>query len=246
MKPLSHDALDELRAIRRAIRFGWDLSQSDLDRLTDSWRERFLPEPHDESELFDIARADGTSTGVIGPRWVFHLLGLAHRASHVGLCTEGGLIVLQRRSLTKREWPGAWDMAVAGHVSVAPGGEPMSYEEGAWKETEEEIGLAISTRDRCLREGGLLPVGAPYFSYDENVSRNPPFHNAEVRALFAATLTAEGLAALRPCPEELSGILLCTQEEAWALLEQGPVASGLRCSGPLYLGWLMHRSSARS
>jgi hypothetical protein len=83
-----------------------------------------------------------------------------------------------------------------------------------------------------------VPVEAPYFCYDRNIERNPPFHNAEVRQLYAATLTSEGLARLQPDYEELSGVHFCSIEEAWAMIGCGNIASGMRHSLPRYLGWL--------
>ena len=60
-------------------------------------------------EEYAVARPDGTTAGVTGPRWLFHLLGLRHRAAEIAFRTPGGLIVLQRRSATKADWPDALD-----------------------------------------------------------------------------------------------------------------------------------------
>lgn len=241
MRPVSSDDLRRLRRERHTIGFGWGLAQADLDRLTGEWADRVAPDEHDVSEDFALVRPDGTPTGAVGPRWLFHLLGLAHRCSHVGLSTPNGLVVLQRRASTKVDWPDAWDMAVAGHVP-----HPMSFEEGAWKEIEEEIGLPEAEAAALLAEGRLLPVGEPYFCCDRILSRNPPFHNAEVRQVYAAALTPEGLARLRPDYDELAGIHLCTVEEAWALLESANVASGLRHSLARYLDWLVRQRGAEA
>jgi isopentenyldiphosphate isomerase len=241
LRPLSPDDLRRLREVRHELRFGWDLSQADVDRLEREWANLSAPGAHDAGETFALARADGSLTGAAGPRWLFHLLGLSHRASHVGLATQSRLIVVQRRAATKTDWPDAWDMAVAGHVPLGDDGSSLTFEAGAWKETEEEIGLPEAEAGDLLVEERLMPVGSPYFCFDRNLNRNPPFHNAEVRQLFAATLTSDGLARLHPDYEELSGLHLCTIEEAWCLLDAGNVASGLRHSLPRYLDWLIRR-----
>jgi isopentenyldiphosphate isomerase len=246
MKPLVSDNLRELRRLREEHGFGWSLSQADLAALAAAWEPLVQPDRKDCSEDFAVARADGTVTGAAGPRWLFHLFGFCHRAAHVGLATPNGQVVLQRRAATKADWPDAWDMAVAGHVPQNDDGSPMSMLDGALKETEEELGLPSGELDALTAEGELVPVGDPYFSYEEDVRRNPPFHNAECRQVYAATLTAEGMARLKADFDELSGIYICSEREAWNLLAKGDVAGGLRYSLPRYLDWLAQRNAARN
>ena len=182
--------------------------------------------------------ADGSTRGVAGPRWLFHLLGLRHRAAEVGLSTETGLILLQRRSALKEEWPGAFDMAVAGHIVQSNDGSDGDFESGAWKEIGEEIGLSIESAESQLVEGCLLPVDGPHFCFEADERRNPPFFDAEVRQIYAATLTGHGLAGLHFADREVAGILLVNPDTAWRILKEEDIASGLRYSLPRYLDWL--------
>jgi isopentenyldiphosphate isomerase len=241
MKPLSPDGLRALRAARETIASGWSLTQADCDRLDSHWAPLVSPDDHDTAERFGIARPDGSTTGVHGPRWLFHLLGLCHRSAHVGFVTPTGLIVIQRRSPTKADWPDAWDMAVAGHVPLTDADEELGYEEGAWKEIQEELGLCEKDRALTLCEGRLVEVCPPFYTFDMDEARNPPFYNAEVHQVYAASLTPEGLARLKPDPEELAGIYLCPPEEAWDLHTREEIASGLRYSLPRFLDWLIRR-----
>jgi isopentenyldiphosphate isomerase len=236
--PLDSDSARELRRERQRIGYGWNLAQEELDQLRDTWAPRVQPDSKDTSEDFAVTRADGTPTGGSGPRWLFHLFGIAHRASHIGLATPTGQVILQRRAQTKADWPDAWDMAVAGHVPMKDDGTSMSFEDGALKELREELGLEgnIGT---LLAEGKLVPIGPPHFTYEQDEARNPPFYNAEVVQNFGATLTAEGLAQLRPDWDELGGIFLCSPEMAWDTLIRGPIAGGLRFSLPPFLNWLV-------
>lgn len=238
MRALEAPDLRRLRDTRN--RWGdWDaLTQPALDELEAAWSRIAGPGERDAAERFALALPDGSTPGPHGPRWLFHLLGIPHRAAHIGLRTPNGLIVIQRRSATRTDWPDAWDMAVAGHVPQDPAGAPLTFEQAAWKEAGEEIGLEAAEAHLVLAEGRLTAVGPPVSCFDRNLERNPPFHNAEVRQLYAATLTAEGLARVHPDHEEVSGLHLCTVEEAWALLEGAPIASGLRHSLPRYLDWL--------
>jgi isopentenyl-diphosphate delta-isomerase len=69
-----------------------------------------------------------------------------------------GRVLLQRRALRKENWPGKWDVSVAGHVGA---GETAVG--GAIREAREELGLNIEphelrhigvVRERCVLHGG--------------------------------------------------------------------------------------------
>lgn len=66
--------------------------------------------------------------------------GLIHRTSHVVVLSSDGRLLLQKRSADKDIQPGKWDTAVGGHLQ--PG---ESYEAGAARELNEEIGLPAET-----------------------------------------------------------------------------------------------------
>lgn len=241
--PLSNDGLQRIAQLHRELRFGDALTDDRMRALVAEWEPRLLPDARERAEDFALVKPDGAVTGIVGPRWIFHLLGLRHRAVEIALRTETGLIVLQRRSPTKSDWPDAADIAVGGHVPVKPDGSDTSYEEGAWKEIAEEIGLQECAAGENLLEGRLTRVGRPYYSLDLDPMRNPPFYNAEVRQIFAATLTPLGLARLSFADDEVAGILLVTPETAWRMLANENVASGMRYSLPRYLDWLEKEKS---
>ena len=88
-------------------------------------------------ELFDVVdQADN----VVGqkPRSHVHREGLAHRAVHVLIFDRAGRIFLQKRSMRKDTWPGAWDSSASGHLGV---GE--SYDDCAVREVHEELGCTL-------------------------------------------------------------------------------------------------------
>lgn len=240
MKTLSQSDWREVLETADALKNGAALTQKEMDALTSEWKTKLAPDEK-EKERFAVALPEGTTTGVSGPRWVFHLFGLRHRAVHIGLAAPGGLLVLQRRSASLRDWPNAADMAVAGHVTG-----DLDFLAAAWKEAEEEIGLPEKDASTLLAEGELIPVGAPYVSFDRDLQRNPPFLNAETRQIYAATLTPEGLARLHFTDAEVAGLLLVTPETAWDILVNEPIASGLRYSLPRYLDWLHQQSETPS
>ena len=241
MGTLTPNDLIAARRIAIDLSRGDRLTQAEIHTLCTEWEPKVKPSQKEHDEWFSIARPDGTTRGVVGPRWLFHLLGLRHRAAEVALSTPTGLIVLQRRSPVKDEWPDALDMAVAGHIPQRQDGGNISFEEGAWREIGEEIGLDVRDAASVFVEGRLEYVGDPYFCYEADPERNPPFVDAEVRQVFAATLTGEGLARLHFADGEVAGIVLASLETAWQVLRTDRIASGLRYSLPRYLDWLEQR-----
>lgn len=241
VQSLSGDDLRAIEHLARTVGRGEGLSQARLDEIVAAWEEGVRPGHSDRSENFSIARPNGTTTGIVGPRWIFHLLGLRHRAVHVALQTPTGLVVMQRRSSTKQDWPGAADMAVAGHIPQQEEGGDLTYEAGAWKEIAEEIGLTEEDAPHTLVEKSLTAIGEPYCSFDSDLKRTPRFLNAEVRQVYGATLTGEGLAKIRFVDGEASGLLMVAPETAWNMLAGENIASGLRYSLPRYLDWLEKR-----
>ena len=81
-----------------------------------------------EEEVFDIVDHRDRVIGQ-APRSKVHHLGLLHRAVHILVFNARGELFLQKRSMSKDTFPGAWDSSAAGHLDAAEG-----YEEAAWRE----------------------------------------------------------------------------------------------------------------
>ena len=110
------------------------------------------------SEPIDVLHPDGTPTAVIIDKAEAHRTGAWHRAAHLWLITSAGKVLLQRRAETKENWPGRWDVSVAGHVAA---GETAA--EAAVREAKEELGLQLAVeelvhvgtfREQCVLNGG--------------------------------------------------------------------------------------------
>jgi isopentenyldiphosphate isomerase len=88
-------------------------------------------------ELFDVVNERDE---VIDrqPRREVHRLGLRHRAVHVLVFNGRGELFLQKRSMAKDCFPGAWDSSASGHLDV---GE--DYDACAVREVREELGLEL-------------------------------------------------------------------------------------------------------
>ncbi len=93
-------------------------------------------------ELIDILTPDGKSTGKTALKSEAHKNGWFHATVHVWLFTSDKKIVLQKRAMTKKVFPGLWDISVAGHVAA---GEAILT--SAKREVLEEIGLQLEEKD---------------------------------------------------------------------------------------------------
>lgn len=94
-------------------------------------------------EILDIFTRDGKLIGA-KPRSECHVKnpGFYHRPSWIWIYNSNGEILVQKRAMAKKNWPGYYDMPAAGHVES--GESPL---EGAIRETKEEIGLDLRPED---------------------------------------------------------------------------------------------------
>ncbi len=88
-------------------------------------------------EIFDVVNDRDEVVGQ-APRSEVHRTGLRHRAVHVLVFDRAGRIFLQKRSMQKDCFPGAWDSSASGHLDR---GE--AYDDCAVREVWEEIGVRL-------------------------------------------------------------------------------------------------------
>ena len=72
------------------------------------------------------------------PRRLVHGYGVWHRVAHIWILDGNGNVLCQQRSLKKELNPGRWEPFFGGHLRPQE-----SYEQGARRELEEEIGLQV-------------------------------------------------------------------------------------------------------
>lgn len=143
-------------------------------------------------ELIDVLTADGAPTGARKEKSGVHRDGDWHRAAHVWIVTPAKLVLLQRRALIKENWPGLWDLSVAGHVSA---GE--SAIDAALRETREEIGLELHPDE-------LIPLGTVR---EQWVLNGGAYVDNEIHEIFVVRRDIN-LAALRLDPDEVAEVAL--------------------------------------
>ena len=93
-------------------------------------------------EFIDILTTEGAPTGRTALKSEAHKNGWFHATAHIWLFTSDKKILLQKRALTKKVFPGIWDISVAGHIGAGEG-----VLEGAKREIFEEIGLELKEED---------------------------------------------------------------------------------------------------
>ncbi len=91
------------------------------------------------AELLDSLDEKGRVIGVVRRSDAHGNPALRHPSVHVFVINAAGEYFLQKRSEYKKVQPGKWDTSVGGHI---PAGE--TYEQGALRELEEELGVVLS------------------------------------------------------------------------------------------------------
>jgi isopentenyl-diphosphate Delta-isomerase len=135
-----------------------------------------MNEAQRSDEIFDVVNERDE---VIGQRTrgEVHRLGLRHRAVHVLAFNGRGELFLQKRSLAKDTFPGAWDSSASGHLDA---GE--DYDACAVRELREEIGLVVTEAPkRLLRLEACADTGQE-FVWVYRLESEGPFilHPAEI------------------------------------------------------------------
>jgi isopentenyl-diphosphate delta-isomerase type 1 len=140
-------------------------------------------------EIFDVVNERDEVIGQL-PRRVVHRDGHKHRAVHVLVFNDQGQIFLQKRSMTKDTFPGAWDSSASGHLDT---GE--DYDACAVRELGEELGLIVAESpqrlfmiDACVETGHefvwvyRLRSNGPFVLHPEEIERGGWFASGEVNA----------------------------------------------------------------
>jgi isopentenyl-diphosphate Delta-isomerase len=98
-----------------------------------------------DDEPIDLVDPSGRPLGIIKPRSDVHRLGLWHGTVHVWIVNRRGMLLFQKRSLSKESFPGLWDVSAAGHISS---GEPAVL--AAQREVRQELGVHVEESDLCF------------------------------------------------------------------------------------------------
>ena len=142
-------------------------------------------------ELIDILTPEGKSTGKTALKSEAHKNGWFHATAHIWFFTSDKKILLQKRALTKKVFPGIWDISVAGHIGA---GEEVL--EGAKREVFEEIGLILDNKD-------FIKIGTRIHqvTHENGIQDNEHHH------VFIAELKTP-VSELTMQPEEVAGLEL--------------------------------------
>ncbi len=142
-------------------------------------------------ELIDILTPEGNPTGKTALKSEAHKNGWFHATVHIWLFTKDEKILLQKRALTKKVFPGLWDISVAGHI-----GAGESILSSAKREVFEEIGLVLEKKE-------LIKIGTRI----HKVKHKNGIQDNEHHHVFIAELK-EPVTNLKMQVEEVDGIQL--------------------------------------
>jgi isopentenyl-diphosphate delta-isomerase type 1 len=105
-------------------------------------------------EIFDVVNERDEVIGQ-APRSEVHRRQLNHRAVHVLVFNARGELFLQKRSMLKDCFPGAWDSSASGHLDR---GE--EYDACAVREVREELGVQLrETPERLFKVEACIQTG---------------------------------------------------------------------------------------
>jgi isopentenyl-diphosphate delta-isomerase type 1 len=137
-----------------------------------------MNEAQRQDEIFDVVN---DRDEIIGQRTrgEVHRLGLKHRAVHVLVFNSRGEVFLQKRSLKKDTFPGAWDSSASGHLDA---GE--DYDACALRELREEIGLQTTRAPLRLFKLEARPETGQEFVWVYRLESEGPFalHPQEIES----------------------------------------------------------------
>ncbi|MBK6872585.1 MAG: isopentenyl-diphosphate Delta-isomerase [Kineosporiaceae bacterium] len=136
-----------------------------------------------EAEYVVLADGAGRSIGTCLKSQVHTTATPLHLAFSCWLLDDAGGVLLTRRALTKRTWPGVWTNACCGHP--APG---ESFEDAARRRVRGELGI----------EPVGLRLALPDFRYTATMANG--VQENEICPVFVATIGD----ALRPDPDEVA------------------------------------------
>lgn len=132
-------------------------------------------------EILDVVDSNGNPTGKTIERTLAHKKGILHRTAHVWILRkkkDNVQILLQKRCMTKAEFPGCYDISSAGHV---PAG--IDYKASAVRELKEELGVITKEED-------LIFCGTRHVTWD-CFFHSQPFHDRQVSRIFVLWLDQE-------------------------------------------------------
>lgn len=116
-------------------------------------------------EVVDVLDERGNYTGETATRDEAHKKGLYHKGVVLFILSEDNQrVLLQKRSLEKKNWPGLYDVSVGGHVDAGEFGYQALI-----REAKEELGLELKPHD-------FLFIGATT-SHDESSGYNTNHFN---------------------------------------------------------------------
>ncbi|HMI04706.1 MAG TPA: NUDIX domain-containing protein [Pedobacter sp.] len=224
--------MERVKELRREL-YNKELKQDEIDKIvTEISPFKNILGLNDGAEPLLMVDKDGESLNIEAPRWIFHLLGLKHKAVHLLLYSRNDVndpvFILQVRSFTKFEYPGHLDMSVGGHVI----GNESSHTT-VLKEMEEELGIQIGH----LLNSNFYHINSYMI---EDIKPEINLYNCERRDLYIAEIDSKSIGSINFKDNEVAGLYLCPLSSVKDLLDHTalPLTHALKESLPKCLNFL--------
>lgn len=159
-----------------------------------------------QDELVVLVDADGTPTGTALKAEVHTTETPLHLAFSCYLQNETGEVLVTRRALEKKTWPGVWTNSACGHL--APGETAV---QAAQRRVPEELGLPAN----CLQD---IQVVLPDFSYRAVDSKG--IVEWELCPVFTARIPND--VQLNPSREEVDQLFWVSPQKLFAAVDATP------------------------
>ena len=181
-------------------------------------------------EYYEVYDKEGNPTGVVESRETVHQKGLWHATVHVWIYTEGGEILLQKRSRNKDSHPFLWDISAAGHLT--PGENPA---DAAIREMMEELSIKARARDLVFLDRRNLSL----------VSKGGSFIDNEITSIYLYKWEGS-LCSLKPDGEEVEALSFFSIRDLSKLLDDPAGRTGFVPHGEEYHGWILGEIEKRT
>ena len=124
---------------------------------------------NENMEMFDELDENGRYVGRTISRDMAHKIGAWHRAVLIFLVNDKNQILMQKRSMNKKQWPGCWDGTGGGHVDA---GEIGIF--SVVRELGEELGVHVNHNE------------VNYIGGYRSNNKNEKIHNAHFNEFYVA------------------------------------------------------------
>ena len=162
-------------------------------------------------ELVEVLTEEGIFTGKIVTKFEAHKHGICHGISAIGLIDKEGRLLIQKRTMTKKDEPGKWDVSSAGHID-----SNETPENAAIREMYEELGIKLKKEELTLID-----------TYLNKVKLNEETYINHFTYLYIVKKDID-ITKIVMQESEVSDIRFVSKKEYYSLIDEDKMVNGIR------------------